>query len=342
MNTNLRFDTKGKELLKILKDNRKDLAESSIKMYSNCLNKLYQTYCKSSKSFKPDSVDLKFLQNTKRVLALVNQETLTTKKARLTCIVVFLKAIKAKDSLIKTYTDEMIKSAEEYQAWLKTQKKSETQKKNWIEQNDLDDILNNLFKEIKEFKQKDELTKDEYNKLQVYTLLRLLDKYSIRNEFGSMVFINKSDYDKLKDATTNGVRPAVGGKENYMITDGGKMTIVLNKYKTAKYLGEQKYDVDKALIPILKILFKFNKSGFVFTKSDRKTQIGSNGITKLLTNYFMKTTGKSISTSMLRHIQATNDQEGDDTIMEEEKKDAEIKKKYLHNEAQHKLYRKID
>jgi hypothetical protein len=56
----------------------------------------------------------------------------------------------------------------------------------------------------------------------------------------------------------------------------------------------------------------------------------------------MKVTGKRVSTSLIRHIQATQDDEGNTTILQDEKKEQEIKDKYLHNEAQHRLYAKKD
>lgn len=319
------------DIVKILKDKKPNLSDSSIKTYANCIKKIYQAYSKTSKLFKDtDKIDLKFLQNFTRVIKIIKEEPITTQKSRLTCIVTILKAINAKEDLIKKYYDEMMKIANQYQDWLKKQEKSDKQKTNWLEQSEIDKITNDLFQKVKEFKTYDILTNSQYNELQVYTLLRLLDLYSIRNQFGDMIKISKTDYDKLTDKT----------KSNYMIQSGNTFKIILNKYKTAKFLGAKEYNIEKPLITILKILFKFNRSGFVVTKNDRKTELGTNGLTKLLSAWFFKQTGKRIGTSMLRHIQATQDEEGKPSILEQEKKDEEIKQKYLHNEAQHKLYAK--
>ena len=45
---------------------------------------------------------------------------------------------------------------------------------------------------------------------------------------------------------------------------------------------------------------------------------------------------------MLRHIQATQDDKDNPSILEDEREAEKIKQKYLHNEAQHKLYAKKD
>jgi len=318
----------------LLKKNKPDLAESSINSYSNCMVKLYESYVNSSgdkSKFKfdkenPLNVDLKFLQNSKRVLTLISTEPITTQKGRLTCVVVFLKAINSKPELLKVYFDKMIEVAKEYQDWLKLQKKSDKQKDNWLTQEELDDIINKLALDVKMYKNKDELTRSEYNRLQVYVLLRLLDKFSIRNEFGNMRVVK----DAPKDTTLN-----------YLVFSKIPK-IILNKFKTKKFLGTREYEIPTELKAILKILFKFNKSDYLLTKHDRKTELGSNGVSKLLSAFFKKITGKSISTSMLRHISATKDQEGKPSILEEEAEAEKIKQKYLHNEQQHKLYAKKD
>jgi hypothetical protein len=45
---------------------------------------------------------------------------------------------------------------------------------------------------------------------------------------------------------------------------------------------------------------------------------------------------------MLRHIRATDDLRGEPTILEKEKADKAIEKKYLHSVQMHNQYRKID
>jgi hypothetical protein len=326
------------EIQKLLKQKKSDLSDSSIKTYSNCINKLFKQYVTGSKIYTADdTIDLKFLQNHKRVLKIIhNEERLTTQKSRLTCIVSILKAIKAKPDLIKIYYDEMIRVATEYTDWLKQQKKSDTQKENWLSISELDDIINNLYEKVSGIKEKttDSITNKEYNELQVYTLLRLLDKFSIRNEFGDMNLISKTQYNNLSAEDKK--------KLNFMIKDGGDFKIILNKFKTKKYLGSKEYEVPKELTTILKILFKFNKSNYVLTKPDKESSLTSHGVTKLLTSYFLKVTGKRVSTSLLRHISATEDDKGNTTILQDERKDQEIKDKYLHNEAQHRLYAKKD
>jgi integrase len=130
-------------------------------------------------------------------------------------------------------------------------------------------------------------------------------------------------------------------KQNYIVKDGNKYTIYLNKYKNSKFLGSREYPVDKKLTKILDIWFKFNKSKFLLTKTDRERMLGSNSLTKLLTKLFERELGKKISTSMMRHIRSTEDNKDSTTILEDEQKEKEIEQKYLHSASMNKKYAKV-
>ncbi len=315
-----------------IKKSRPNLSPNSIKTY---ISSLYHLYKKSGSMGEFDTLNfLKDFDEMKKIISELEKET--TRKTRLTSIVVGLKSLpenKERKKLIEKYTEMMEKCAEKYMNWVKKQEKSEKQEKNWVTLEELDKVTNRLFTRIteREIRTKDNLTKKDYNLLQEYIILRLYDSFPIRNDFGSMKVISSEDFEKLKDKKD----------KNYLVTNG-KYKIVLNKYKNSKFLGSKEYLVDSKLKKVLKLWFKHNKSGFVLTKQDRERELGSNGLTKFLTKIFQRELGKNISTSMLRHIRATEDLKDEPSILQKEKEDKATEKKYLHSVQMHNQYRKID
>jgi hypothetical protein len=316
---------------KIIKESRPNLSDSSINTY---ISSLYHLYKKTGDT--SDFSSLKFLFDFDEITKLLKDMPDTTKKTRLTAIVVALKSLPKKDStdkLIEKYVALMEAVAEQYNNFIKTQVKTKKQKDNWATVEDIDKVTNRLFNRIqeRELRTKTELSKKDYSLLQEYVVLRLYSSYPIRNDLATTLYMSQKEYDKLKDKT----------KENYIVKDGSKYTIYLNKYKNSKFLGSREYEVDKKLAKILNIWFKFNKSKYLLTKTDRERVLGSNSLTKLLTKLFERELGKKISTSMMRHIRSTEDNKDSTTILEDEAKEKEIEQKYLHSASMNKRYSKI-
>jgi hypothetical protein len=319
------------KIRKQIKESRPNLTDSSINTY---ISSLYHLYKKSGD--ESDFNSLKFLFDFDEITKILKDMPDTTKKTRLTAIVVALKSLPKKDStdkLIEKYTASMEKVAETYNNFIKTQTKTKRQADNWVEVDEIDKVTNRLFNRIqeRELRNKTELSKKDYNLLQEYVVLRLYSSYPVRNDLATTLYLSQKEYDKLKDKT----------KENYIVKDGGKYTIYLNKYKNSKFLGSREYPVDKKLTKILNIWFKFNKSKYLLTKTDRERMLGSNSLTKLLTKLFERELNKKISTSMLRHIRATEENKDEPTILEDEQKAKEIENKYLHSAGMNKRYSKI-
>ena len=317
---------------KKIKESRPNLSDSSINTY---ISSLFHLYKKTGDTTEFSS--LKFLFDFDEITKLLKDMPDTTKKTRLTAIVVALKSLPKKDStdkLIEKYVALMEAVAEQYNNFIKTQVKTKRQKDNWVEVQDIDKVTNRLFNRIqeRELRTKTELSKKDYSLLQEFVVLRLYSSYPIRNDLATTLYLSQKEYDKLKDKT----------KENYIVKhDGSKYTIYLNKYKNSKFLGSREYPVDKKLAKVLDIWFRFNKSKYLLTKTDRTRMLGSNSLTKLLTKLFERELGKKISTSLLRHIRATEDNKDNTTILEDEAKEKEIENKYLHSADMHKKYAKV-
>jgi len=297
-----------------------------------------QTYIVSLKKIKREinnDVDLDnpdFLLDTKKVLKIIDKDAyITTKKNRLTAIVVYLKSFDNKKYLeaIDDYSKQMERLGAEYNTQQKNQKLTDKQKANWIELSDFDDVIEKIYDEIEAegLVKKKELNNRDYALLQSYILLRFYRQYPLRNDLAQVKIIRSKKQDD--------------GKQNYLLLRPTSCYLILNVYKTSKIYGKRSYKLDGNLHKLVKLLVFFNKSDYLFTRYDRQHPLSSNDLTKLLQRLFMKYTGKSIGSSLLRHIQISEYRENDPTLKEIDEKNKEIENKFLHSSDMNNEYRKI-
>ena len=276
------------------------------------------------------------LMNYDDVLEKIKKYKITTQKNKLTAVIVVLKCLDKDDKIIEKYSDKLKSLNDEYMTFLKDQKKTETQKDNWIDYSDLIKLSNKLMSRVKleDIKNKDTLTVKEYDQLQQLVIIRTYIDYPIRNNFSNMKIITIEDYNDLDDTEKN--------NNNYLVTNKNKKIFKINTFKNKNSLGSKSFEINAKLNNIINMWLKFNKSGYYLTKSDRKTPINSNGITKFLNKIFMKEFNKKISTSMLRHIQISHINKDKPTIKEMEQKENKVEDKFMHSKGVNDLYRKID
>jgi hypothetical protein len=109
---------------------------------------------------------------------------------------------------------------------------------------------------------------------------------------------------------------------------------ILNQYKTDSKYGKKSVKIPSSLAKVIKKFLKFNKSGYFLTLQDSIRPINSNGITKALNRLFQKHLGKTIGSSLLRHIIISHFRASDPTIKEMEEKNKEIEDKFMHKEIE--------
>ena len=217
---------------------------------------------------------------------------------------------------------------------LEKQKKTQTQKENWLSYDELVKTSNNLMEKVKEFKSEKKLTRKEFDILQQLVVLRTYLEFPLRNDYADMAVIKKIDYNKLSDDEK---------KANYLLIGAdGKKQFVLTQYKNSKFLGEKKFDIPKPLNRIINLWLKFNKSGWFLVQIRTPTKpMNPNLLTKYLNKIFKKY-NKKISSSMIRHIVISHQLEGQPTIAEKRENDKAIENTYLHSARVNELYRKVD
>ena len=141
--------------------NRPNIKQSSLNTYIISLKNLRKKF-----DGKTDIDNTSFLKDFDKINDILKNEKLTTKKNRITSILVALGADNNKDDeLIDKYQKKLKDLNDEYSTFLKTKKKTETQEKNWLNYEDLVDVYNDVMKDLKKEKitKKTELNDKEFD-----------------------------------------------------------------------------------------------------------------------------------------------------------------------------------
>lgn len=310
---------------------RPNIKQSSLKTYIISLKNLRKSIDKKS-----DLDNTDFLKDYDKIIEILKDMKITTKKNRITSILVALSSDnEINKDLINKYQNLLKDLNDKYNEFLKTQKKTDSQQKNWLEYNDLVTIYNDIMKNIKNNKitTKKKLNDDEFDILQQCVILRTYLDYPLRNDYADMKIINVKEYKKLDKNDEN----------NYLlIQNNNKKKFILNDFKNKNRIGKKIIDITPSLNKLINIWLKYNKSGWFLIKKDRITPLSPNNITKYLNRLFYKKTGKKISSSLIRHIIISELSKNEPTIKEEEENNEKIENKFFHSKNMNKLYRKID
>ena len=178
--------------------------------------------------------------------------------------------------------------------------KSDKQEQNWITKAEIDAALAEraayLHKRKVTKMKTGEPTKAEAQKFHDYLLLKTVAELPSRNDFHSLKIVKRAAYNKLSRED----------EQNYIVT-GHRMQIVVNSWKTKKSFSEPR--VLALSTDLQKIVRAFIKQQpqqehlFVDGSGNPYTR---NSFTKKITRLFAEHfPGKSVSTTMLRHIFAT-------------------------------------
>lgn len=317
-----------------IKKSRPSLKQTSIDAYIAVLTKMRRDLDKTG-----EIKDYSVLKDFDKVKNYIDKSALTTKKNKLTAIIVYLKSEeKSDDAVIKKYTDLLAELNGKYTKFIETNEKTETQKANWIEYEDLEKFADKLVKRVKveDLRKKADLNKADFDLLQTLVIVKTYIEYPLRNDFADMKVIQKSELKESDEHT------------NYLVLSDKltskklSMEFVLNEYKNRERLGKRTYDVPKNLLTLYKVWLNFNKSGyFLVSSKNRDKPLNPSGLTKYMNKIFKKEFNKKISTSMIRHITISHLKKNDPTIQEIKKKEAELEDKFLHSGKINDMYRKI-
>ncbi len=281
-----------------------NVTDSTIKSYIQNLNKIMKVLEKK---------DLDFLENFEKVKEAIKDLSPLTQRNYYNAIIVYIQSVKGNPKSIAKYVEIRDKHNDDYQAFTKTNTKSDKQEKNWITEEELNGVL-------------------EYWKsfdIQKYTLLKLLMAYPVRNDFRDLQIMTYGKYMKMSDEDKKG--------SNFFLRRQKPLAyfFALNRYKTAGTYGQKIIELDASLNKeIGTFLRKSGHTSYLFTKKSG-APFSSIEFSKYVNSIFKKT-GKNISTTMIRHIMATLS--GGEAL----KKQKELADNMGHSLGQNTDYIKID
>eukprot|EP01051_Picozoa_sp_SAG22_P018335 SAG22_NODE_3059_length_1975_cov_46.585288_3_plen_317_part_00 len=296
----------------VIKANRPELSDSSLKQYLSSLRTLND---------KKPIQDIDFLKDYDSVMEKISSKKPTTIKNYMNAIIVVLSAVKADTELIDKYTKTRDELNQQYSDEQATHQKSEAQEKNWVSFDEYKDMVKLLEESTNALRKQKEWNETDQRNFQEYLLTKLYTVYPLRNDF-TMKIVSKQAYNKLTTDDKKG--------QNYLVVPAGanpQMFFVLNEYKTRKKYGEKKVDIkDPEIITSLKIWLRHRptQTDSLFYDSGRDFSVPANSasITKILLGASKRMLdGKSVGSSLIRHMYLSSKYA--DTV-EDMEKDADL------------------
>ena len=281
------------------------IKDKSVKTYITSLKKIHENLETSI-----DFDDLDWLKPINKVVSILNELKITTRKNYCNAIIVALmtQEDKYKDTLT-AYKEYLGKILSDYNEMVATQTKSKKETDNWISMADLKKIVNKHKRSVKELglDQKDGWTKSEKQLYQMYMVGVLYTNYPpLRNDYSNMDIISENDFKKLKKKENNFL----------VIISRNKKYFSLSSYKTEKQYGNKIIDIDSKLNSIINKWLAHNNTGF-FLINSKNTSLSDNSLTKLLNKIFASSK-KKISSTLIRHVYLTEKYEAAQSEMEDD------------------------
>lgn len=261
------------DLSDVIKEKRPNLSASSLKTYKSILMNLYRKCYPSD-----DEIILKKFENTESILNHLREVPYNKRKTTLASLVVLTGNLE--------YTKLMNDDIHEYNK-NKVLQKQDGKFDNMLTTKDVEDIFKKTEIDAKHLFKSTTHSMADLQKIQNYILLALtsgLFQAPRRSLDWVMKFRN---YDMEKD--------------NYV--DLKRKEFVFNVFKTRKDKGQQRIDITKPLLAILKKWIAILPTDMDYLLFDgKRNAISPSQITHRLNGIFKK----NISTSMLRHIYLTS------------------------------------
>ena len=243
--------------------------------------------------------NLAFLYNYDGIVEKIQKYKVTTQRNFIISIVSVLKNVK----VMKIMYDKYSKLLEEYNNTLKTNNtKTDVQKENWISQDDVIQVYNKLYEHVYPIlcNKKSNITENTFSKITQLIVLSVFVLQQPRRllDYKNMVLVRKMP--KTMDMNLN-----YGG-----ITTG---IFYFNNYKTSKTYKTQEVPMSVELQELLKCYIsihpvKLTTKNYIYLLCNYAGSPINNTttLTRILNKIFMESTGKKISSNLLRNIFLTD------------------------------------
>lgn len=251
-----------------IKEKRPSLSDSSLTTYASILRSLYK------KLYGDGEIDFSKFDKADDILEYLKDLTPNKRKTILSALVIIT------DN--KKYRDQMLSDVRDYNHEISKQEKSDSQEENWVTQQEIENIYNELKKNANIIYKKQNKTSSDLQVLQNFIILALFKLISPRRSKDYVDF-------KIKNIDKD--------KDNYM--DKGKF--IFNSYKTAKTYGKQEVAIPKELATIINKWIKVNPTDYLLF------DVNMNPLTAVKLNQRFNRIfgGMKVSVNLMRHSYLT-------------------------------------
>lgn len=272
-------------------NNEKIISRSSIKTYTNYISKLYKEL-NGLEEFEPEF----FLSDYKKVLEYIdNLNNDNSKKSYIASILFLLKKFNDKNDIYKKniyleYIENIKKKIDDVKL---NQEKNEKETENWITQDEIKIIYNDMYKKyyplLQQYKKIN--IKKDYQDIQNFIIISLY-YLNMPRRLLDYTELKISDYDKNKDNYIN--------KKNKQF--------IFNIFKTSKYYDNNKVNINDELYNILNkfiLMKKYNNNlnQIYLLESENHNKLNSVILNKRLNKIFGN---RKISVNILRKSYLSN------------------------------------
>ena len=305
------------DLRDLIKTNRENLQENTLKMYLANLRTLNN---------KKEITSLDFLFNFDDIMQKLEKYKLRTRRNFLTGVLVALGVYNTDiyNEVREKYRKVLENMTIEMNAELELHEKTKSQSENWTTLNELrKNVLNKYKRDAKKFgilTRTSPSTSDVllYQKYLIAALYLL--RPAVRLNYIMEII---RDRDEIQE-----------GRNYLLIQSDRTKHFIFGEFKNVKIIGKQEQRVEPAINKILNVwLNKFNKTNSLLLNT-RMKPLTSNGLSKLIGEVFSSEKRK-VTLNLLRHIWAS------ETVdLDQNKKENELAKMMMHNSNTQKEYAK--
>ena len=264
------------QLVEQLKKNRPNLSDSSLKTYISILSNMYKRVFPQDKQMDLDKFD-----DESKFMELLKDMDGSKRKTYLSALVVLTNN--------DNYKKQMNEDGNEYNNSKKNQKKSAKEEQNWVSQDELKQIFSKAEAEAKQIYKLPKLTSSYIQKIQNYIILCLVSGLVLGSVRRSL------DWTEMMIKDYN-------AEDNYLDKKKkGDWRFVFNKYKTAKYLGEQEQIIPKefktTLTKWIKLLQEYYPENDYLLVDTNGSKLNPTKLTQRLNGIL----GRKASVNIMRH-----------------------------------------
>ena len=261
-------------LEQVIKKKKPNISDASMKTYKSILSNLYKKFGDSDSDMNID-----FFNDQDSILRSLSSIKPSSRKTILSALVSI-----TDDSNNDKYKKAMMDDISIYKKDNLKQEKTDAQRQNWITQDEIKKVYDDMIKQTKLLWNKKDLSKHEYQKLQDVIILALTTGLYIppRRSLDWTMFV-------IKDIDTD--------NDNYM--KRGKF--YFNHYKNSNMKGQQTISIPPKLSFLLKKFIKHNTNKYLLNDSYGR-QMTSTKLNQHLERIFKKKVGVNI----LRHSFISN------------------------------------